>query len=621
MLTRREAKTNSIIPSQSQAMPNLRLLALLAMISACAPASRVRGPSPSEPMPGRPPAPVNPNLPPMPLVTGPVAISVVYPTLNAVVNSPDSNFIFGSVGNGNAALFINGQQVPVWPNGAYLAFLPVPSREMSRYDLIAVLGTDTTRRSHPVRLPAPPDATPTVTPPVTPAVTPPADTAATYGILVGPTTVSNDTDRVVTGQPSPDPNIVRYFLFPGTVVRTHGLAGGETVIQIDPSIRVRVANNQIQVQPAGYVPPPVSIGRDTMVSKPESVDLIVPSTAPPIYYVSVDGSRLTVTLFGVTPFAPRTEGSRVVGDTLVKSVSVAHGPQRTEYILDLGRPVFGYQPLFENGNFVLKVRRPPVIDPASPLRGLTIGVDPGHPGIANQAPGATGPTSLLERQAVVPVALRARELLIQRGANVFMTKTEPEEAVDLNLRPTMARRANVHALVSIHYNAFPDGVNPFENNGTSTYSFHPHSGRLAQLTQEAMLRNMHLRDLRARRENFAVVRPTWFPAILTEGAFMMLPDQEHAIKTAEYQDAYARSIVEALEQYFRELAASRTPTVLPSKPGEARGLSAGVTIAPGDRSATKAKACNALEEMVLRRRTGSLDTDRSPYCGETALHR
>ncbi|MEO7648391.1 MAG: N-acetylmuramoyl-L-alanine amidase, partial [Gemmatimonadaceae bacterium] len=63
------------------------------------------------------------------------------------------------------------------------------------------------------------------------------------------------------------------------------------------------------------------------------------------------------------------------------------------------------------------------------------------------------------------------------------------------------------------------------------------------------------RDLGARRANFAVVRPSWFPAILTEGAFMMLPDQEHAMKTAEYQDAYARSIVEGLEAFFREIAA------------------------------------------------------------------
>lgn len=596
-------------------MLKLRLLPLLAFAAACAPASRVPVPGP---MPGRPPAPANPSLPPMPLVTGPVEIKVVYPTPNSVVASRDSNFIFGSIGNGNAALFINGAPVPVWPNGAYLAFLPVPTREMSRYDVVAVLGRDTTRLSHPVRLLPPRD---TITP-VTPAQPQPVDTAVRYGILVGPTTVSNDTDRVVTGQPSPDPNIVRYFLFPGTVVRTQGKVGNETVVELEPSVRFRVANSQIQEQPAGYEPSLLSVGRDTIVASSESVDLIVPATAPPAYYVRVDSSRLTVTLFGVTPFAPRTEGSRVIQDPLLRSMSIAHGPVRTEYILDLSGPVFGYQPLFENGNFVLKVRRLPAIDPAAPLRGLRIAIDPGHPGLEGQAGGATGPTGLLEREAVIPVALRARDLLIERGAEVLLTKTEAEQGVDLNLRPTMARRANVHALVSIHYNAFPDGVNPFLHNGTSTYSFHAHSARLSQLVHEAMIRNMHLRDLGTRRANFAVVRPTWFPAVLTEGAFMMLPDQEHAMRTAEYQDAYARSIVEGLEQFFRELGgASQSTTVLPSKSSGPRPVAVIHLRGDDGEAIRRSKLCNSLGDLVLRRRGGVSDSEQAGQCGEVSLHR
>ena len=83
-------------------MRNLRLLSLLAVVTACAPASRVAVPSPTGPMPGRPPAPVNPSLPAIPLVTAPVAINVVYPTVSSLVASRDSNFIFGSIGNGNA---------------------------------------------------------------------------------------------------------------------------------------------------------------------------------------------------------------------------------------------------------------------------------------------------------------------------------------------------------------------------------------------------------------------------------------------------------------------------------------------------------------------------------------
>ena len=44
------------------------------------------------------------------------------------------------------------------------------------------------------------------------------------------------------------------------------------------------------------------------------------------------------------------------------------------------------------------------------------------------------------------------------------------------------------------------------------------------------------------------------PSILTEGAFIIMPDQEAALRTTSYQDAYARGILRGLESYFAALA-------------------------------------------------------------------
>ena len=74
-------------------------------------------------------------LPPIPLVTGALKPTVVYPVANSLVEARDSNFIFGSVGNGRAKLWINGAPVPVAPNGAFLAWLPVPPADAPRYEL------------------------------------------------------------------------------------------------------------------------------------------------------------------------------------------------------------------------------------------------------------------------------------------------------------------------------------------------------------------------------------------------------------------------------------------------------------------------------------------------------
>src|SRR4030081_2992912 len=106
--------------------------------------------------PATPPAPVPPllpaplpvataKLPPVPPVRGPVQITVVYPKPEQLLAVRDSNFIFGSVGSGDAALRINGTPVPVWPNGAFMAWLPVPPDSAPRYDLIAGNSTGTSR--------------------------------------------------------------------------------------------------------------------------------------------------------------------------------------------------------------------------------------------------------------------------------------------------------------------------------------------------------------------------------------------------------------------------------------------------------------------------------------------
>src|SRR4029079_7991155 len=94
-----------------------------------------------------------PPLPAIPLVTGPLAPQVVYPQANQSITVRDSNFIFGSVGNGHATLTINGVPVAVAPNGTFLGFLAVPPPTAARYELIVREGSDSARLVVPVRVP------------------------------------------------------------------------------------------------------------------------------------------------------------------------------------------------------------------------------------------------------------------------------------------------------------------------------------------------------------------------------------------------------------------------------------------------------------------------------------
>src|ERR1044072_6118667 len=129
--------------------------------AACAPA---RPPAPAPvvvpPLVRAPlPPPTSDKLPPVPEVRGPLQIDVVYPKPDQMLTSRDSNFIFGSVGSGDAALVINGHAGPVWPNGAFMGWLPVPTDSAPRYEIFAGNRADTAHLTLPVKVPAAPDTT------------------------------------------------------------------------------------------------------------------------------------------------------------------------------------------------------------------------------------------------------------------------------------------------------------------------------------------------------------------------------------------------------------------------------------------------------------------------------
>jgi N-acetylmuramoyl-L-alanine amidase len=627
-------------------------------LGACAralptPSTSPPAPFPPEPLPAASPTPEGQRaeLPPPPFVDGPLAIRVVYPVADALVAARDSNFIFGSVGSGRATLEINGVRVPVHPNGAFLAFLPVPPAESPLYELRATRDADTVVVAHPVRLlpptllltdtgalvvdsasveprgpvivrsfdpirvgiRAPPNATATLVtkhsgqfampagglPPLinrdstAEAVVLPvpdpyrrvvelmasvAGDTATIVVARGADTVrlplppitlihdqltphlavlgaaallGGDAERSVVGRSVPDPSgTSKWFLFPGTVAEVIGRMSGYTRIRLDGMLSIWVEDAEVTpLEDGGSLPRPTLLSARIAPSD-GWVDVVLPLGARVPFLVEERPRSLELTLYGVRVSTDAIAYSQ--GDSLVRFIeAVQETVDRARLTVHLDAAPFGYQTLFEDGRFILRVRRAPGVDRRSPLRGLTIAVDPGHPPI-----GARGPTGLYEADAVLEVAQRAQRMLEDRGATVVMTRSTADP-VPLADRPIMARRANAHAFVSFHLNAYPDGVNPFIGNGTGTYFYYAHSERLARAVQRGMVNRMGLRDVGVFQQSFAVVRNSWMPAVLAEGAFLMIPEQEAALRTVAFQEAYARGVVEGLEMFFRALADER----------------------------------------------------------------
>jgi N-acetylmuramoyl-L-alanine amidase len=373
------------------------------------------------------------------------------------------------------------------------------------------------------------------------------DTTPTWVILGDSASAQADTDRVIIGRPGPN-TVYRWFLLPGTRVQLTARYPGFARVRLDSALQIWVEAIDAKAFAMDTTPPRRIAQNSRVRASPDYSDLIIPISERPAFFVEELERSLELTLYDARSSTDIVNYPTT--DSLIRHVEwTAEASDRVRYRVRLSQEPFGYLVFYENGALVLRVRRCPT--PATrALSGLTIAVDPGHP-----PGGAVGPTGFTEADAVLPVGFALKRILEERGANVVMTRTTTD-AVDLLMRPVIARRAGAHALVSLHYNAYPDGVNPFRQpNGMEAYFYRPHSEQLARTVQAAMVAYQPLEDQGVYYRSLALVRTTWMPAILAEGGFMMIPEQEHAMKTPEFQERYARAVADGLEVYFKGIRA------------------------------------------------------------------
>jgi N-acetylmuramoyl-L-alanine amidase len=644
-------------------------------------AAQTRGPRPEAR------GPATSKLPPVPPKTGPLAISVVYPSPTDVVDAGDSSFVFGQVGDGRARLTVNGQRVTVAPNGAFLGWIQIPTDTLVTLVLEATRGSDTARLAWPVkrtvrfvppasgpwldtlsvqprgrvwwpkdeplpiRLRAAPGATVELVLPTGVRVPLTSDNRLA-DLAWGTRAFETDSTKLrrapavdryagevvgaAFGPPSPmlpvpvpdtaemapmDINYVLQLSHPGNAPRlprievilaadtlrwnwitfatpltgngqvvildddrarkggTDSISVGKTIpsgtyyyffptgtravatARVGGDLRLRLADESTAwVAAADAIPVPgnlpsggavVSSVRVTRATDRVAIRIPVSWRVP--FKVLEEEKRLTVNLFGAQgdvnwiQYGPTdamvsdVRWSQPTGDVVALTV-------------DLADPVWGYRVRWEGNDLILEVKRPPRIDAQRPLAGIKIALDAGHPPV-----GATGPTGFRESEANLGVAKQLERMFRAAGATVLMTRKD-SMPVDLWPRVKFADSVGADLLVSIHNNALPDGVNPFTNSGTSVYYNQPRSLPWARPVEAALVRRLGIAELGVGRGDLALVRPTWMPSILTEGMFMMIPEQEAALRSLAGQRLYAQAVYEGTLAFLRERARAQAGT-------------------------------------------------------------
>lgn len=355
-----------------------------------------------------------------------------------------------------------------------------------------------------------------------------------------------DTDRLTPGRPSPW-GTYHWFFPNSTVAEVSGRVGGQVRLQLSQGAVAWV--NAVDVQPlTPGTPPPRGTTRSIrLVPGGESLTLRMPLPGRIPYRIDESEYEVTVTLYGV---AADIDWIQYGGtDPLISLISFSQ-PTADETVVNvrLTQRVWGYRARWVGNDLMLEIRRPPAVDRRNPLRGRLIALDPGHP-----PGGAIGPTGSTEWDIVLAVADKAKVLLEDHGARVVLTRTS-NSVMGLLERTVTAEDSGAEVLVSIHANALPDGVNPYSNNGTSVYYYQPRSASLARELNRALVEQFGSRDLGMGRGDLALVRATWMPSALTEGLFIILPDQEAILASEVGQWRYAQGIVEGIRRFLAQSA-------------------------------------------------------------------
>jgi N-acetylmuramoyl-L-alanine amidase len=354
------------------------------------------------------------------------------------------------------------------------------------------------------------------------------------------------TDGILPGRPVP--NGTYHWFFPnGTTASVSGRTNDQIRLQLSQTAVAWVDAVGVEGLSRGTPPPRGRVLSLRLTPGDSSVVLRIPLPARIPFRIEEGNRELSVRLYGVAADADWIQYGNT--DPRVRLVAFSQVTEdETLVTISLGHEAWGYRTKWLGNDLLVELRWPPIIDPRRPLAGRCIALDAGHP-----PGGATGPTGLREPDIVLAVARKAARLLARYGARVVLTR-ESNEPIGVYERTRVAEQSGAELLVSVHANALPDGVNPFTNNGTSVYYYHPRSADFARELDRALVRQFGFRDLGVGMGDLALARPTWMPAALVEGLFMMIPEQEAVLASEEGQWRYARGIVEGIAAFLRSRA-------------------------------------------------------------------
>ena len=193
---------------------------------------------------------------------------------------------------------------------------------------------------------------------------------------------------------------------------------------------------------------------------------------------------------------------------------------------------------------------------------VTIVIDAGHGG---EDGGCEG-NGLVEKNLNLDISMRLASLLRKAGVNVVMTRETDillydknsdyegkKKVQDVRRRLEIATEQENAVLVSIHMNYFAEtkysGLQVWYSKNDSKSRI---LANLIQTEVKTTLQPNNKRSIKEATSGIFLLNNATFPAVLVECGFLSNTDEARALGDAEYRQALAKSIFEAIMKYISQ---------------------------------------------------------------------
>jgi N-acetylmuramoyl-L-alanine amidase len=339
----------------------------------------------------------------------------------------------------------------------------------------------------------------------------------------------------------------------GVRLRAVGREGDRIKVALSSSLFAWVKRKEIAPFPDGTPPPRSLISSISTVVTEAGTTVTIPLSERLPFQIS---ERLDPPGYELFIYGARSDTSWVTNrhdDRVVKQLKWDQ-PEDGVYRLWIGTQGsahWGYDVYYVNNTLHVSLKAQPKLAPLpdSPVKGLTIVLDPGHGGSER---GALGSTGLYEKDVNLYVAKALRERLERSGARVVLTRSD-DRVVALSDRVATACKAHGDLLLSLHNNSIDWSTDPLRPRGTSTYYYSPQAIDLSRALYRRLLALSPPPQAFGNVElDFFVIREAHqMPAALVEGLFMSHPGDEALLMDETFLEHFVDAIYDGVVDYLK----------------------------------------------------------------------